>query len=412
MSTTMQRARRALLAGALALVTVPIIAASAAEAEECAAPAPCVTLKIVGAKGEQTHTIVVPLDASMEADNKNYMVRKPNEQATPLAAANAWSIKKVIASHPELDVKFSETDNPGKFPSVLDKSEIGGSGFDGSLVPGIYTTDTGEIGYIRPLRNPQDVNADDVFTVPAGTPLTLTLHTSGDLLDVKITSEPSKITTATPVTFSATVSPNSDHLSYAWNFTGGMNAEDKSASPSHTYTKKGTYSVNLQVRDDDGSYGRAATTSVKVGSPPKSKPTTGTGGTGGTGGGGGGGSGGTGGGGGGGGYVPPYIPNDTSAPPLGDAPLSDLPDLPTAPTDDGLQEVEGFVLAGAGAETGDSIPGVEVASQPTKASELSTSRKISGAVIGALAIILLLGIGAEIEARWVSTKLGHLRRRT
>jgi hypothetical protein len=42
---------------------------------------------------------------------------------------------------------------------------------------------------------------------------------------------------------------------------------------------------------------------------------------------------------------------------------------------------------------------------------LSTSRKISGAVIGGLAIILLLGLGAEIEARWVSTKLGHLRRR-
>ena len=96
---------------------------------------------------------------------------------------------------------------------------------------------------------------------------------------------------------------------------------------------------------------------------------------------------------------------------MGDAPLSDLPDVPTTPTDDGLQEVEGFVLAGAGAETGDSIPGAEVASQPTKASELSTSRKISGAVIGALAIILLLGLGAEIEARWVSTRLGDLRRR-
>ena len=85
------------------------------------------------------------------------------------------------------------------------------------------------------------------------------------------------------MTFTATVTPNSDKLSYEWNFTGGTKTEDKSASPTHTYTKKGTYSVNLQVRDDDGSYGRAATTSVNVGSPPKPTPTpTPTAGTGGT----------------------------------------------------------------------------------------------------------------------------------
>ncbi len=112
---------------------------------------------------------------------------------------------------------------------------------------------------------------------------------------------------------------------------------------------------------------------------------------------------------GGGGYIPPYIPNDTSTPPSVDTPPTTEP--PTTPVDDGLQEVEGFVLAGAGAEEGDSIPGTQAASQPTKASELSTSRKISGAVIGALAVILLLGLGAEIETRWASTRLAHLRRR-
>jgi PKD repeat protein len=409
----MQRARRALLAGALALVSAPFVTSSVAEAaavepETCPDGSfPCVTLRVVGTSDDEekfSHFLLTG-NGDSAVSGKEYSVRsKASGPTTTLTVDKGWSISTVTGGQ---SASFSETDNPDKFPAVLDAGEFNGS-FKDNLLPAIYVTADNRIGYVRPLRSAADVNGDEVFTLPANQPLTLTLHTKGEILDVQFDTTPSKITTDTPVSFTAKVTPNSDKLRYSWNFTGGTKTEDKSAAPTHTYAKKGTYSVNLQVRDDDGSYGRAATTSVKVGSPPRPTPTPTTG-TGGSGGGGGGGSGG--GGGGGGGYVPPYIPNDTSTPPLGDAPLSDLPDLPTAPTDDGLQEVEGFVLAGAGAETGDSIPGVEVASQPTKASELSNSRKISGAVIGGLAVILLLGLGAEIEARWVSTRLGHLRRR-
>ena len=121
-STTMQRARRALLAGALTLVGVPLVAASTADAAECAASeAPCVTLKIVGTDADTPTFTAVPLANKEPLENPDYSVRsKPNEQPTPLAVAKAWSLATVIEGHQD-EVKFSETDNPGKFPAVLDK---------------------------------------------------------------------------------------------------------------------------------------------------------------------------------------------------------------------------------------------------------------------------------------------------
>ena len=78
--------------------------------------------------------------------------------------AKAWSIATVIDGH-EGEAKFSETDNPGKFPAVLDSADFGGAGFEDGRVPAIFVTDDNRIGYVRPLRGPNDVNADDVFTL-------------------------------------------------------------------------------------------------------------------------------------------------------------------------------------------------------------------------------------------------------
>jgi len=244
--------------------------------------------------------------------------------------------------------------------------------------------------------------------------LTLTFHVTGHLVSPKIKVSPATITTDTKASFSATITPDTDEkFAYEWNFTGGTTIQSRSATPTHTYTKSGTYAVNLSVRGENGSYGRAATTSVKVGSPPKAPSTSGGsgggggGGSGGGSGGGGGGLGGAGGYGGYGGYIP-SAPSFGSPPTVGNPPTSSLP---STPVDDGLQAVEGYVLTGAGAGQGDSIPGTQVTSQPTTPTELSTTRKIGGAVIGGLAVILLLGLGAEIETRWASTRLAHLRRR-
>jgi len=395
------------------MVALPLVASSTADAADAPITAcpnegvPCVIVKVISIvdrqKTEYRYTVNIQENADLKDPGElDYGVRakkggpiKPVEGIT-----EALSLAGILSHDTGADASdwtFSETPNPSKFPSLLDP----GTQYRDGLVPAVYVTG-GRVGYVRPLAGNGDVNGGDTFVLPTKAPLVLTVHTTGELLEVKTKSTPTKkITTATPVSFSAEVTPNSDTLSYRW--TLGTKV-DKTAAPSRTFTKADTYPINLEVRDlQDGSLGLAATTNVRVGKPPKPPSTTGGGGTGGGGFGGGGG--------GGGGYIPPYVPTPPSVdnPPSVDTPPTN--ELPTTPADDGLQEVEGFVLAGAGAEQGDSIPGTQASVQPTKASELSTSRKISGAVIGALAVILLLGLGAEIETRWASTRLAHLRRR-
>ncbi|MEV7395515.1 PKD domain-containing protein [Aeromicrobium sp. NPDC092404] len=403
--STPRRRRRAALAAALAMIAAPLVVSSSAEAAECVAGVPCVIVKVVsvvdGKKAEYEYTVNIQENADLkDAEDLAYTVRsKRNGPITPVEGiTEALSLNAILDRDNGGDADdwtFSETSGRSKVPSVLDPD----MNYRDGLVPAVYVTG-GRVGYVRPLAGNGDVNAGDVFVLPAGAPLVLTIHTTGELLDVTTTATPKKkVTTATPVFFTAEVAPESDTLSYRW--TLGTKVY-KTAKPSRTFTKSDTYPVNLVVRDDkDGSLGLAATTSVKVGKPPKPPSTNGTGG----------GGGGIGPGTGGGGFIPPYIPNDAPSPPS-DATPPPTSDLPTGPIDDGLTEVEGFVLAGAGSGEGESIPGTQATSQPTQADELSTSRKISGAVIGALAVLLLLGLGAEIETRWASTRLAHLRRRT
>lgn len=415
-ASPVRRRRRAALAAVLALVTVPLMTSSAEAAPKpkpCPDPAvPCVSVMVITtAKGVDTEVVSYTIDIGPDTVDVTDPAKLKYTSRAKVGGTvkkitgiqQALSIKKILGSgeFDETSARFSETPNESKIPSVLRADYLSGSyKFANGLVPAVYATSDG-IGYVRPLRKAEnDVNAGDIFRT--GKRLVLTIHTSGDLLDVDIKASPKKITTKTPVSFSADISPKSDGLSYRWNLTGGTKVEDKTATPSITYKKKDSYAVNLEVFGDDGSYGRASTTTVKVGNPPKPKPTptatTGTGGGSGTGGG-------------GSGYIPPFVPNTPDVP-SDDAPAEDpIEDLPTTPVDDGLEEVEGFVLAGAGSEMGESIPGTDAAAQPTEANELSTKRKISGAAIGALAVLLLLGLGAEIETRWLSTRLGHLRRR-
>jgi PKD repeat protein len=287
---------------------------------------------------------------------------------------------------------------------VLSQADLGDPNgadypFLDKLSPAIYLLSNGNIRYIRPLRGEDDVNVYDQFNLD--TNLILTFHTTGRLLEPVAKASSTSVNTKDKPTFSVTVADPKTNLGYKWDFGDGRTSNLR--KPTHRYTEKGTYSATVTVRGDDGSYGRSSAITMKVAKPPKPPKPPST-----SGGGGGGGTGGTVG---GGGYIPPYIPSNPGIdlPPTVENPPTDT--APTTPTDDGLEAVEGFVLTGAGAGQGDTIPGTHATSQPTKASELSTSRKIGGAVIGGLAVILLLGLGAEIETRWASTRLAHLRRR-
>ncbi len=60
----------------------------------------------------------------------------------------------------------------------------------------------------------------------------------------------SALTADTPATFSASVNGGLAPYSYQWTFGDGSHSTD--ATPSHTYTSKGTYQVELKVTDSEG----------------------------------------------------------------------------------------------------------------------------------------------------------------
>ncbi|KRC66280.1 hypothetical protein ASE12_16860 [Aeromicrobium sp. Root236] len=406
----------------LSMIAVPLVASSTADAADtdCAQGQACVEVRVVSTTGgKETRlstsyfTVADLTSGAGIVQNPEYWTRSSAKKAAkptprPATALPLRALLQRVTNPPSKPPTFSEVPLRG-IPSVLSEDELRAGDdekqpFLDDLEPSLFAFSSNRIGYIRPQRTEEDLNRSDYFVTGAGGRLVLTFHTTGKLLAPTLSVGATTVNTKTKNAFTVNVPEPGTRISrYRWTFGDGTEYGSRDKARTHRYDKVGTYPVYVQVRGENGSYGRTAPTEMKVGKPPKPPSTTGGGGTGG--------GGGIGGGGGGGGYIPPYVPTPPSVdnPPSVDTPPTN--DLPTTPVDDGLQEVEGFVLAGAGAEQGDSIPGTQASVQPTKASELSTSRKISGAVIGALAVILLLGLGAEIETRWASTRLAHLRRR-
>lgn len=337
-----------------------------------------------------------------------------NEPRPPKAVSLRALVGATSTQYPEqaklLDnVTFSEAPDTAGVPRVLDKPAFGdpkGSDFpyDDDLQPAIYLS-AGKPVYYRPLSGEDDVNRPDRFRTDGR--LDITIHTTGKLLAPTATINNSAPTTKDKPTFSVALSTKpGTQLEYLWDYGDGRTADPAEKSPSHRYPDKGTYGAFVSVFGADGSYGRSAVLSVKVGKPPKQPkaPTTGSGG---------------GVRGNSGGYVPPYNPPSTNLPapapapnpidePLEDDPVEDIP------VDDGLVDVEGYVLAGSEIVPGgvpEAIPGTQASSSPTPASETSVRKRIATWAVAALAIVLLVGAGATSETRWFRNSLRHLRRR-
>lgn len=418
--STPRRRRHAALAAALAMVAAPLLTSSAEAGDtDCAEGQACIEVRIVSTEDGRDTRLSTSYFTVADITSGDDLVQAPKyytrsslkepaaETPRPATALPLRALLDRVGEEAVDDTTFSEVPLRG-IPSVLSEDDFlapddAKHPFLDDLQPGLYAYTDNRIGYIRPQRSEDDLNRTDHYITPSGGRLILTFHTTGRLLEPVLSVGDTSVDTKTKNEFAVTTKdPGTRIVRYLWNFGDGTAYQSKYKARTHRYTKVDTYAAFVQARGADGSYGRTAVVKMKVGKPPKPPKPSPTGGTGGIGGGGGG----TG----GGGYIPPYIPNDAPNPPAVDNPPP-ADDMPTMPVDDGLQEVEGFVLAGAGAEQGDTIPGTEATAQATEATELSTSRKISGAVIGGLAVILLLALGAEIETRWASTRLAHLRRR-
>lgn len=339
-------------------------------------------------------------------------------KSTYLEAPNTAGVPAVLAAGDLVDPDAAPVDpdpNDGKTPDPVEYP------FFDKLQPAVFLTASGKLGYVRPLRDQdEDTNASDYFQVSEGR-LDITVHTTGSLLaPTVVSSAGTALDRSAKTTFSVSYAekPSSRVKSTTWDFGDGSVKGTKRAEPSKSYAKKGTYPVAVSVRLNDGSYGRSSALEIKVANPPKA-PSSGTGGGTGSGGSGDGGSGGSGGLIDGGGTIPPpyepTYPDDTSPPSeIEEPPPVEEDDLEQVPVDDGLEPVEGYVLAGAEIVPGgtpETIPGTEDAAAPAPATQQALRTRIATWIVVAFAVALLVGLGAATETRWFRHRLRHLRRR-
>ena len=424
-----------LTAAGLSLTSSPVAAA------ECPDQLPsCVVVSVVETVGGQTHALiqytVSPEDlqaiAEPELTDRHYTLRKnPASKGgtldeRPFAQGQRVSINKLLTTlDPALvgTATYFETPNAAGIPSVLSAADLADPAaaadaypFVDKLPPAVFLTGSGKVGYIRPMRNPdEDANASD-YTQGFGR-LDLTIHTTGTLLAPVVgSSGGTDLDTGSETTFSVTYpdKPKARVKSTRWDFGDGSTRGTKRNKPSKSFAKRGTYPVVVTVRTNDGSYGRSTPLEIKVGKPPKA-PAGGNGGGTGDGSGSGGGPGVT-----GGGLPPPFDPfeGDVDPPDSFEEPPVDEgepePELEPAPVDDGLVPVEGYVLAGAEIVPGgtpETIPGTQTPTTPAPATQASTRQRIATWAVAALAIVLLVGLGAASETRWFRRRLPHFRRR-
>jgi hypothetical protein len=430
---THRRRRRALIALALAATALGLTPSSLSAAGQ---PCPdglasCVVVTYVQTSGGTTTPVGEPLVYSPDdlrqrsADDPSnagtYNLRKnPKSKGgeideRPVAVGKRVSINRLLTvGDPDRAARatYLETPNAAGIPAVLSSADLADPStpdypFIDQLAPAVFVTDSGKLGYVRPLRDAdEDTNASDYVQVTGR--LDLTVHTTGTLLaPTVVSSGGTDLDLDTPTTFSVTFAdkPRTRVLTTRWDFGDGSTKGTKRDEPTKSFAERGTYPVSVAVRTSDGSYGRSAPLEVKVAKPPKA-PTSGTGGGGGLGGGGGYS---------GGGLPAPFDPFEGDVDQPGS--LDDLPDVeeppPSEPVDDGLVPVEGYVLAGAEIVPGgtpETIPGTQDSTAPAPATQASTRQRIATWAVAAAAVLLLVGMGAASETRWLRHRLRHFRR--
>jgi hypothetical protein len=113
------------------------------------------------------------------------------------------------------------------------------------------------IQYDRPWRGGNDNNFNDQVTQTSGSPVAIEVF-EGPLLTVTPTASATTVPAGSTVSFSATYEPsNVSGVTYNWSFDGG-GANSTASSPTVTFNTGGTYKVTVQVSDDEGGGGVGA----------------------------------------------------------------------------------------------------------------------------------------------------------
>jgi hypothetical protein len=283
----------AVAVAAAGLLVLPVRAGAAATG--CSPDGPCVAIhEWIGGTDHMVREVTgSQVDALADHTDTNcYETRvTPGQQPTCHNVSNALSIHALLAGTPDENspgkfladtANFTATPRPDGSWSLLTHSELQGNAsgtFENGLLPVIHSIgqpDGGPIEYVRPLTtDPNDTNAQDIFTLgDASSTLVINVFT-GPLLTVSVTTKRKDVQVGKPVRFIATasddgtfVSPKS--LTYSWSFGDGGTAATQ--DPTYRFKTAGTWLVMLTAAGTtDGSGGMSTPLQITAGPPP---PTT------------------------------------------------------------------------------------------------------------------------------------------
>ncbi|HEX4471046.1 MAG TPA: PKD domain-containing protein [Nocardioides sp.] len=281
-----QVARRATAAGLLAAVAALVPAQAARADVSCAHTSPCVIVRVVGGPAPATSEFSV-------SDVTANSVGPPTGPYWPYATRNdvgisgdahavtalpLWNLLLMAGVNPRgVDYTSVPTQDPAA-PSILDQSDLAvdGDNFKGNLPPAVYVN-TGQLAYIRPLRNDTDVNAEEYQLITGGA-IVVTAYLDKPPLQVTLSSSATSVHVHDKTTFTAGVSRTNASVvgpvDYQWDF-GGTTRSTRGAgatvSRTVTWQHAGTYYVSVNAHDRASqTYGRSPTAlKIQVGPPTK-----------------------------------------------------------------------------------------------------------------------------------------------
>jgi PKD domain len=359
---------------------------------------------VSGARGDAAQvTVVSPggseqtlaLDALGSGDvaSRAYALRSAEGESTVTVSGFSPAAILDAAGADPYGFSYLEVQRAAGGSVLLSRDQALDSGAFPEGPPVIYATPAGT-AFLRPSSGPEDLNASDSFEAPQG--LTIVLG-KGQPLQVRARASTVRTRPGQAVDFSAIVerAGAGEQLFYAWHFDDGHSAGG--ASVSHRFAKRGSYDVIVGVTTPGDDTGTSAVVTVQVGAPlagpdrkgggtsedasaPDHGAASGSEGV--------------------GGGPPNTAPVAAPSPPAEQSPPSRPQPEPDRPAG---EQVSGELLSTVA--PAEQEPAQTVAARSGKLSDGEGGTGVSGAAIGILTTLGLLGLGALVEARGIGTLL-------
>jgi PKD domain len=180
-----------------------------------------------------------------DVHDARYAVRAADGTTRTVTVASGVSLEALLSVEGVDPASFTYVDVPrADGTSVLVvHDEVFGPGVDG---PPVIWADGGGVHFLRPSTGAQDVNADDLVTLPAGGAISLELRT-GTPLGVRIVALRVRARVHQPIRFTAELlgGASAAGIGFSWYF--GDGGRPRGAQVTHRFARPGTYLVQVNV---------------------------------------------------------------------------------------------------------------------------------------------------------------------